>query len=169
MAAGRSVSNCAQASLHPWPRKPRRWRPRPGPVCTVIVPHLRALPRLSNIGSRPGCRMVAPQSATMAACCSSTFATTTASPCRRRPGFAGLPGAEKLRSEWVLGSTAWCAGAGQHRVIRPADRGREVFANDIDCWGHPADLPMPVFGDQEYPEEVRLKYRFLECGAIGCT
>ena len=24
------------------------------------------------------------------------------------------------------------------------------------------ELPMPVFGEQEYPEEIRLKYRFLD-------
>ena len=24
------------------------------------------------------------------------------------------------------------------------------------------ELPLPVFGDQEYPEEIRLKYRFLD-------
>ena len=24
------------------------------------------------------------------------------------------------------------------------------------------DLPMPVFGEQDYPEDIRLKYRFLD-------
>ena len=28
--------------------------------------------------------------------------------------------------------------------------------------GPAAELPMPVFGDQEYPEDIRLKYRFLD-------
>ncbi len=28
--------------------------------------------------------------------------------------------------------------------------------------GAAGELPMPVFGDQEYPEETRLKYRFLD-------
>ena len=28
--------------------------------------------------------------------------------------------------------------------------------------GPAAELPMPVFGEQEYPEEIRLKYRFLD-------
>ena len=26
----------------------------------------------------------------------------------------------------------------------------------------PNDLPLPVFGEQEYPEDIRLKYRFLD-------
>ena len=25
-----------------------------------------------------------------------------------------------------------------------------------------AELPMPVFGEQDYPEEIRLKYRYLD-------
>ena len=28
--------------------------------------------------------------------------------------------------------------------------------------GPAAELPLPVFGEQEYPEEIRLKYRFLD-------
>ena len=28
--------------------------------------------------------------------------------------------------------------------------------------GASAELPLPVFGDQNYPEETRLKYRFLD-------
>jgi aspartyl-tRNA synthetase len=38
----------------------------------------------------------------------------------------------------------------------------EVYATDIEVLGPAAELPMPVFGDQEYPEEIRLKYRFLD-------
>jgi len=38
----------------------------------------------------------------------------------------------------------------------------EVYAREIEILGPAAELPMPVFGDQDYPEEVRLKYRFLD-------
>jgi len=38
----------------------------------------------------------------------------------------------------------------------------EVFISDIEVLGPAGDLPMPVFGEQEYPEEIRLKYRFLD-------
>jgi aspartyl-tRNA synthetase len=34
--------------------------------------------------------------------------------------------------------------------------------SEIEVLGRAAELPLPVFGDQEYPEEVRLKYRFLD-------
>jgi aspartyl-tRNA synthetase len=71
--------------------------------------------------------------------------------------------AEKLRSEWVVRVDG--------RVRRrPADKENpdlptgevEVFATDIEVLGPAAELPMPVFGDQEYPEDIRLKYRFLD-------
>jgi aspartyl-tRNA synthetase len=38
----------------------------------------------------------------------------------------------------------------------------EVFATEIEVLGPAGDLPMPVFGEQEYPEETRLRYRFLD-------
>jgi aspartyl-tRNA synthetase len=71
--------------------------------------------------------------------------------------------AEKLRAEWVIRVDG--------RVRRRPDSTEnpelptgavEVFANDIEVLGPAGELPMPVFGDQEYPEEIRLKYRFLD-------
>jgi aspartyl-tRNA synthetase len=38
----------------------------------------------------------------------------------------------------------------------------EVRAGDVTVQSAAAELPMPVFGDQEYPEEIRLKYRYLD-------
>src|SRR5438034_8857280 len=38
----------------------------------------------------------------------------------------------------------------------------EVYIREIEVLGPAAERPMPVFGDQEYPEEIRLKYRFLD-------
>src|SRR5581483_1256714 len=38
----------------------------------------------------------------------------------------------------------------------------EVYISTVEVLGPAAELPMPVFGDQEYPEEIRLKYRFLD-------
>jgi aspartyl-tRNA synthetase len=38
----------------------------------------------------------------------------------------------------------------------------EVYAREIEVLGPAVELPLPVFGDQEYPEEIRLKYRFLD-------
>ena len=38
----------------------------------------------------------------------------------------------------------------------------EVYISEIEVLGPAGELPMPVFGEQEYPEEIRLKYRFLD-------
>jgi len=38
----------------------------------------------------------------------------------------------------------------------------EIHIDDIKILSEAKDLPMPVFGEQEYPEDIRLKYRFLD-------
>ena len=38
----------------------------------------------------------------------------------------------------------------------------EVYVREIEVLGAAAELPVPVFGDQPYPEETRLKYRFID-------
>ena len=38
----------------------------------------------------------------------------------------------------------------------------EVNINEIKILSEAKDLPMPVFGEQDYPEDIRLKYRFLD-------
>ena len=71
---------------------------------------------------------------------------------------------ETLRSEWVVRveGKVRMRPAG-HRQSGPADRrGRSVHQPRWRCSGPAGELPMPVFGDQEYPEEIRLKYRFLD-------
>src|SRR5262249_41217205 len=71
--------------------------------------------------------------------------------------------AEKLRSEWVVrvDGRVRARPAGTDNPDLPTGA-VEVFATDIEVLGPAGELPMPVFGDQEYPEEIRLKYRFLD-------
>jgi aspartyl-tRNA synthetase len=38
----------------------------------------------------------------------------------------------------------------------------ELVADSVDMQGPAEELPMPVFGEQEYPEDIRLRYRFLD-------
>ena len=38
----------------------------------------------------------------------------------------------------------------------------EVSISSVEILSDAKELPLPVFGDQEYPEEIRLKYRFLD-------
>ena len=38
----------------------------------------------------------------------------------------------------------------------------EIIIESIEVLSHARELPMPVFGEQDYPEDIRLKYRFLD-------
>ena len=38
----------------------------------------------------------------------------------------------------------------------------EISINDIEVLSSAKELPLPVFGEQDYPEDIRLKYRFLD-------
>src|SRR4051794_34942851 len=71
--------------------------------------------------------------------------------------------AETLRAEWVIRVD----GKARNRPIGTENPelptgAVEVFATEIEVLSKADELPMPVFGDQEYPEEIRLKYRFLD-------
>ncbi|MGO8658684.1 aspartate--tRNA ligase, partial [Rhizobium ruizarguesonis] len=38
----------------------------------------------------------------------------------------------------------------------------ELYAQEIEVLSAAKELPLPVFGEPDYPEDVRLKYRFLD-------
>ena len=38
----------------------------------------------------------------------------------------------------------------------------EISVESVEVLSNARELPMPVFGDQDYPEDIRLKYRFLD-------
>ena len=38
----------------------------------------------------------------------------------------------------------------------------EISIENVEVLSHAKELPIPVFGEQDYPEEIRLKYRFLD-------
>jgi aspartyl-tRNA synthetase len=71
--------------------------------------------------------------------------------------------AEKLRSEWVIrvDGKARPRPAGTENPDMPTGL-VEVYATAIEVLSQAAELPLPVFGDTEYPEDIRLKYRFLD-------
>jgi aspartyl-tRNA synthetase len=79
------------------------------------------------------------------------------------PDSAAFKEAEKLRSEWVIrvDGKVRKRPAGTENLELPTGA-IEVYVSEIEVLGPAGELPMPVFGDQEYPEEIRLKYRFLD-------
>src|SRR6478609_4613001 len=71
--------------------------------------------------------------------------------------------AETLRSEWVVRIDGKVRRRPEGTVNADLPTGEvEVYIREIEVLGRAAELPMPVFGEQEYPEDIRLKYRFLD-------
>src|SRR5947209_8060680 len=79
------------------------------------------------------------------------------------PDSPSFKEAEKLRSEWVvrIDGKVRKRPAGTDNPDLPTGA-VEIYISEIEVLGPAAELPMPVFGDQDYPEEIRLKYRFLD-------
>ena len=76
------------------------------------------------------------------------------------PVFAEI---EKLRSEWCIRIDGNVMARDESLVNPKIPTGEvEVFIRDIEVLGKADELPLMVFGDQEYPEETRLKYRYLD-------
>ena len=70
---------------------------------------------------------------------------------------------EKIRSEWCIRIDGTVKARDADLVNAKIPTGEiEVFVRDIEVLGSSAELPLLVFGDQEYPEETRLKYRYLD-------
>ncbi|MFD1883750.1 aspartate--tRNA ligase [Paracoccus pacificus] len=76
------------------------------------------------------------------------------------PAFATL---EKLRAETVIRIDGRVKLRDAALVNPKLPTGEiEVYATDVEILGPADDLPLPVFGEQDYPEETRLAYRFLD-------
>ncbi len=76
------------------------------------------------------------------------------------PVFAVI---EKLKSESVVTITGTVT-ARAAEAVNPnlATGGIEIRATEAVVQSHAQELPMPVAGDAEYPEDIRLRYRFLD-------
>ncbi|PIE16212.1 MAG: aspartate--tRNA ligase [Rhodobacterales bacterium] len=76
------------------------------------------------------------------------------------PVFAEI---EKVRSEWCIRIDGNVMARDETLINPKIPTGEiEVFIRDIEVLGHADELPLMVFGDQEYPEETRLKHRYLD-------
>ena len=70
---------------------------------------------------------------------------------------------EKLRSEWCVRIDGTVKARDDSLVNPKLPTGEiEVYVRDIEVLGAAKELPLIVFGDQEYPEETRLRYRYLD-------
>ncbi|QYX57804.1 aspartate--tRNA ligase [Roseovarius sp. SCSIO 43702] len=76
------------------------------------------------------------------------------------PVFAEV---EKLRSEWCIRIDGEVKARDESLVNPKLPTGEiEVYIRDMEVLGAAKELPLLVFGDQEYPEETRLRYRYLD-------
>ncbi|MBA3897128.1 MAG: aspartate--tRNA ligase [Sphingomonadaceae bacterium] len=70
---------------------------------------------------------------------------------------------DRLRAESVVTVTGDAVARANETVNANLPTGEiEVRAREVTVQSAAAELPMPVFGDAEYPEEIRLKYRYLD-------
>ena len=68
-----------------------------------------------------------------------------------------------MRGEWVIRVDGEVKARMAETVNANLPTGEiEVFAREIEVLSAAKELPLPVFGEPDYPEDIRLKYRFLD-------
>jgi len=76
------------------------------------------------------------------------------------PAFAAL---NKVRAEWVISLDGLVKARDASLVNPKIPTGAiEVYIREVRVLGEAGELPLPVFGEPDYPEETRLTYRFLD-------
>jgi len=83
--------------------------------------------------------------------------------CVADPDSPAFAVAETLRSEWVVRVDGEVKARPGDTVNAGLPTGEvELFLREIEVLSEAGELPLPVFGEQDYPEETRLTYRFLD-------
>ncbi|MGO4438485.1 aspartate--tRNA ligase [Rhizobium sp. RAF56] len=71
--------------------------------------------------------------------------------------------AETVRGEWVIRVDGLVKARTEDTINKAMPTGEiELYAQEIEVLSAAKELPLPVFGEPDYPEDVRLKYRFLD-------
>ncbi|MXN64500.1 aspartate--tRNA ligase [Stappia sp. GBMRC 2046] len=79
------------------------------------------------------------------------------------PDSAAFALAETVRAEWCLRIDGDVKKRSDETINTNLPTGHiEIFIRDLEVLGAAKELPLPVFGEPEYPEDVRLTYRFLD-------
>ncbi|UIJ70263.1 aspartate--tRNA ligase [Aurantimonas sp. HBX-1] len=79
------------------------------------------------------------------------------------PDSPAFKAAETVRGEWVIRVDGLVKARSDETVNAKLPTGEiEVFAQEIEVLSASKELPLPVFGEPDYPEDIRLKYRFLD-------
>jgi aspartyl-tRNA synthetase len=81
------------------------------------------------------------------------------------PAFAEV---ERVRSEWVIRIDGEVKARDAELVNPKLPTGAiEVYIRAVEVLGPAGELPLPVFGEPDYPEDTRLTYRFLDLRREG--
>jgi aspartyl-tRNA synthetase len=79
------------------------------------------------------------------------------------PDSPAFKTAETVRGEWVIRIDGKVKARSEETVNKQMATGEiELYALEIEVLSAARELPLPVFGEPDYPEDVRLKYRFLD-------
>lgn len=79
------------------------------------------------------------------------------------PGSPGFAAVERLRAESVITVEGKVVARDAELVNANLATGEiEIVGGAVCVQSEAAELPMPVFGDHSYPEEIRLKHRYLD-------
>jgi len=79
------------------------------------------------------------------------------------PDSPAFKTAERVRGEWVIRVDGEVKARAADVVNPNLGTGEiEIYANEIEVLSQAAELPLPVFGEPDYPEDIRLRYRFLD-------
>ncbi|EJC73207.1 aspartyl-tRNA synthetase [Rhizobium leguminosarum bv. trifolii WSM2012] len=79
------------------------------------------------------------------------------------PDSPAFKTAETVRGEWVIRIDGLVKARTEDTVNKTMATGEiELYAQEIEVLSAAKELPLPVFGEPDYPEDVRLKYRFLD-------
>ena len=79
------------------------------------------------------------------------------------PDSPAFKTAEAVRSEWVIRVDGTVRKRPEGTVNAELPTGEvELFAGEIEVLSQAKELPVPVFGEPDYPEDLRLQYRFLD-------
>jgi len=83
--------------------------------------------------------------------------------CVIEPDAAVFPTVDTARSEWVLTLTGKVVARTAETINPDLPTGEvELRIEEVTIQSRAQELPLPVFGDHDYPEETRLTYRFLD-------
>jgi len=88
--------------------------------------------------------------------------------CVADPDSPAFSQVETLRAEWVIRVDGEVKRRSDDTINSQLPTGEvEIFIRELEVLSRAQELPLPVFGEPHYPEDTRLKYRFLDLRRDG--